>query len=113
LAENIDNMKKIICILLCLLISGTASFAQDKSDKAAKGGDRKNSRNGSKMNGMATQKATQNNVASPGTSASKPNTTHMKQDGAPDKRFKENKEVKKPVHMKKDGTPDKRYKENK
>ncbi len=35
-------------------------------------------------------------------------TAHLKKDGTPDKRFKENK-----VHLKKDGTPDKRYKENK
>ena len=36
---------------------------------------------------------------------------HLKKDGTPDKRFKENKA--KPVHLKKDGTPDKRFKENK
>ena len=36
---------------------------------------------------------------------------HLKKDGTPDKRYKENKA--KPVHMKKNGTPDKRYKENK
>lgn len=35
-------------------------------------------------------------------------TKHLKKDGTPDKRYKENK-----VHLKKDGTPDKRYKENK
>ncbi|ANH81479.1 hypothetical protein A8C56_11240 [Niabella ginsenosidivorans] len=35
------------------------------------------------------------------------NTAHVKKDGTPDKRYKENK------HVKKDGTPDKRYKENK
>lgn len=34
-------------------------------------------------------------------------TQHMKKDGTPDKRFKENK------HLKKDGTPDKRFKANK
>lgn len=33
--------------------------------------------------------------------------THLKKDGTPDKRYKEN------THLKKDGTPDKRYKENK
>ena len=36
---------------------------------------------------------------------------HLKKDGTPDKRYKENKA--KPVHLKKNGTPDKRYKENK
>lgn len=40
---------------------------------------------------------------------------HLKQDGTPDKRYKENKEPKKEVvgPTKKDGTPDMRYKENK
>jgi hypothetical protein len=38
-------------------------------------------------------------------------TQHLKKDGTPDKRYKENKA--KPVHTKKDGTPDKRFKENK
>ncbi len=38
----------------------------------------------------------------------------MKKDGTPDKRYKENKEVKQAgVPLKKDGTPDMRYKENK
>ena len=37
---------------------------------------------------------------------------HLKKDGTPDKRFKENK-TKPAVHLKKDGTPDKRFKENK
>ncbi|HVM88325.1 MAG TPA: hypothetical protein VMT76_09050 [Puia sp.] len=44
-------------------------------------------------------------------------TTHVKKDGTPDKRFKENKDAAKAkpatTHVKKDGTPDKRYKENK
>ena len=39
-------------------------------------------------------------------------TTHVKKDGTPDKRFKENKKPP-PQHIKKDGTPDMRYKENK
>jgi hypothetical protein len=37
--------------------------------------------------------------------------THLKKDGTPDKRFKENKPVK--VPLKKDRTPDMRYKANK
>ncbi len=36
---------------------------------------------------------------------------HLKKDGTPDKRYKENKTPKGP--LKKDGTPDKRYKANK
>lgn len=39
-----------------------------------------------------------------------PSSTHLKADGTPDKRFKENKAK---THLKKNGTPDKRYKENK
>jgi hypothetical protein len=48
------------------------------------------------------------------TPATKPatTTTHLKKDGTPDKRFKENK-TPPPQHLKKDGTPDKRFKENK
>ena len=41
----------------------------------------------------------------------KPATQHLKKDGTPDKRFKENKTPKGP--LKKDGTPDMRYKANK
>ena len=36
-----------------------------------------------------------------------PQAQHLKKDGTPDKRFKENK------HLKADGTPDKRFKDNK
>ncbi|MBS1736464.1 MAG: hypothetical protein JSS98_07620 [Bacteroidetes bacterium] len=36
---------------------------------------------------------------------------HLKKDGTPDKRFKDNKAA--THHLKKDGTPDMRYKENK
>jgi hypothetical protein len=39
---------------------------------------------------------------------------HLKKDGTPDKRYKENKEAKPAAGpTKKDGTPDKRYKSNK
>ncbi len=42
-------------------------------------------------------------------------TTHVKKDGTPDKRYKENKSKKttEKKHLKKDGTLDKRFKENK
>ena len=45
----------------------------------------------------------------------KAKTEHVKKDGTPDKRFKENKTAPaaKVKHLKKDGTPDKRFKENK
>lgn len=38
---------------------------------------------------------------------------HLKKDGTPDKRFKENKAAKTEGPKKKDGTPDMRYKQNK
>src|SRR6187397_1180786 len=45
---------------------------------------------------------------------------HLKKDGTPDRRYKENKSYSAPSnysssssHLKKDGTPDRRYKENK
>ena len=51
-------------------------------------------------------------TSSASTFQQKPATTqHLKKDGTPDKRFKENKTPKGP--LKKDGTPDKRYKANK
>ncbi len=43
----------------------------------------------------------------------KAQTSHVKKDGTPDKRFKENKDSAKTKHLKKDGTPDKRFKDNK
>ena len=45
------------------------------------------------------------------TASHKSTTVHVKKDGTPDRRFKENKST--TVHLKKDGTPDMRYKENK
>jgi len=52
-------------------------------------------------------------TSSASTFQQKPATTqHLKKDGTPDKRFKENKTTT-TVHLKKDGTPDKRFKENK
>ena len=50
--------------------------------------------------------------AHPSVLQTKPATAqHLKKDGTPDKRFKENKAAK--GHLKKDGTPDKRFKANK
>ena len=80
-------MKKIICILMCLLVMGTASFGQTSAAKKA----------------PASGK-----VSSPAPAAK------MKKDGTADMRYKENKAMAKPAGpMKKDGTPDMRYKANK
>lgn len=80
-------MKKITLLLaaLMLFISG-ATFAQTSSASTAKA--------------PATKTAT---------------TSHVKKNGTPDKRYKENKATTSTTttHLKKNGTPDKRYKENK
>ena len=97
-------MKKIICILMSVLILGTASFAQNKeAGKPVK-----------KTNSPAAQK-----VQAPGNTESvtaRP-AAKLKKDGTPDMRVKENKASKgtaKPAGpLKKDGTPDMRYKANK
>lgn len=46
--------------------------------------------------------------------ATSANTKHLKKDGTPDRRYKENKKEEKPASgpTKKDGTPDMRYKAN-
>ncbi len=89
-------MKKIVCILMSLLIMGTASFAQDKAGKPVK-------------KAPATKTA-----AAPKTEEAPKTATKMKKDGTPDMRYKENKAAAKPAGpTKKDGTPDMRYKANK
>ena len=91
-------MKKIICILISLMVFGTASFAQNKTDKAP-----------AKKAAAPAAKDTTTTVATPAKPAAK-----TKKDGTPDNRFKENKAAAKPAGpLKKDGTPDKRYKANK
>ncbi len=81
-------MKKISLIASLLLVFTCFSFAQTTPAAATK------------------------KPATTTTAATTPaTTTHLKKDGTPDKRFKENKTP--PAHLKKDGTPDMRYKENK
>jgi hypothetical protein len=97
-------MKKIICIMLALLVVGSASFAQKAK--------------GTKDSKPATkQEAPAGKAKEPqGTSKDTPKKTDkkLKKDGTPDMRHKENKEAAKPTQkLKKDGTPDMRYKENK
>ncbi|HVT85970.1 MAG TPA: hypothetical protein VHD35_12270 [Chitinophagaceae bacterium] len=58
-----------------------------------------------------TEKSAKTKTATTSSTASTKTSTHLKSDGTPDKRFKENKEAKGP--MKKNGTPDMRYKANK
>jgi hypothetical protein len=86
-------MKKLICILMSILIMGTASFAQSTNAKQTK------------------VKATRQAPAA----ATDQKAVKTKKDGTPDMRAKENKAaaVKPAQKLKKDGTPDMRYKENK
>jgi hypothetical protein len=90
-------MKKIFCILLSLMVLGTASFAQKKETKA-------------KQESKTEKAITKDDKAAP--------SRKMKKDGTPDMRYKENKDAAKAEQkpagkMKKDGTADMRYKENK
>jgi hypothetical protein len=92
-------MKKIICILMALFIMGSASFAQDKKETKAATPKQK-----------SATKTKEAKTDAP--KADKPKTEHVKKDGTPDKRFKENKATT-DGPKKKDGTPDMRYKKNK
>ncbi len=89
-------MKKIFTLLLAIACLVTVTFAQTKKDDKSKG------------------KEPVKKEAAKTTMAKSDDAKHLKKDGTPDKRFKENKEEKQEhKHLKKDGTPDMRYKENK
>ncbi|WP_447641528.1 MULTISPECIES: hypothetical protein [Chitinophagaceae] len=62
---------------------------------------------------MALMLFTTTSFAQDAQQSTKAKTEHVKKDGTPDKRFKENKSATKTKHLKKDGTADKRFKENK
>ncbi len=66
------------------------------------------------LSGSAMAQKSGSKSAKPATVQQK-ETEKLKKDGTPDKRYKENKNVKSApvVPTKKDGTPDKRYKANK
>jgi hypothetical protein len=82
-------MKKILLIASLLIASAGFGFAQ--TTPAATG----------------TKKVDSSKTKASG-------AVHLKKDGTPDMRYKENKQPPvPPVHLKKDSTPDKRYKENK
>lgn len=77
-------MKRILTALLAILMTASVS-----------------------MTSMAQAKPAPKKTAG----TTKVDSAHLKKDGTPDKRFKENKTPAGP--LKKDGTPDKRYKANK
>jgi hypothetical protein len=90
-------MKKIFCLLVSLVVLGTASFAQDKT---------------APKTSTTAKKTTAPKAADVKTPAA--TTAKTKKDGTPDMRYKENKDAAKPgTKLKKDGTPDMRYKANK
>ena len=90
MAQNNLKMKKIFSAIIALLLVSSLSFAQGGGAKPAP------NKKMEKKDGVMQPKP-----------AAKP---HMKKDGTPDMRYKENKEAK---PTKKDGTPDMRHKENK
>ncbi len=87
-------MKRILTLIVALLFMGSLSFAQHARPAAPKS---------NKIEKKAAP-----------AKGDKKTGTHVKNDGTPDMRYKENKEMKKDAKpMKKDGTPDMRHKANK
>jgi hypothetical protein len=96
-------MKKFMTFLAALALSTGLSFAQDTKAKTTKAAPEKKE---------ATQAPAKSKEADGKGEAVA--GSHLKKDGTPDKRFKENKDAKPaPGPTKKDGTPDMRYKSNK
>jgi hypothetical protein len=95
---NRNKMKKLL--IAALLFAGTFSFAnaQTKQKHDTK---------------KATTTAATTKTAPAKVDKSTTTTKHLKADGTPDKRYKENKTAATAGPLKKDGTPDKRYKANK
>ncbi len=85
-------MKKIgIALIALMFIITTNGMAQ-------------NSKKGTARKKAKTEKSIESSTQ---TEVTTTREQHLKKDGTPDKRYKENKK------LKKDGTPDRRYKENK
>jgi hypothetical protein len=97
-----ENMKKFITFLAIVAFTIGSTFAQT---------------GGSKPKGGATKAAPTKQSDKKDVKADKIEAApadHVKKDGTPDKRYKENKEAKPAAGpTKKDGTPDMRYKSNK
>jgi hypothetical protein len=96
-------MKKFIAFLMAATCLASVTFAQvkkvDKPKTTVKKGSVKPVEKSTKAGASVTKAETKE---------------HLKKDGTPDKRFKENKESKPAAGpLKKDGTPDMRYKSNK
>lgn len=114
-------MKKILSLIMALLfVCTTAISAQEVTTRSKKDKAKTELKKDAGGKGRTIKKSKikdrtskDENSAAKSSGASLGSTTHIKADGTPDKRYKENKVPEKTVHLKKDGTPDKRYKENK
>lgn len=97
-----NYMKKIILAALVLLLGTGIGFAQQAPAKTTQDKAKHAKKEATAVKPKSS--TSEQHVASAATSTS---STHLKKDGTPDKRYKQNK------HLKKDGTPDKRFKSNK
>lgn len=95
-------MKKIIAFFLALSCLAIVTFAQVTKDTKPK----------TTVKKVPVKPVTKAKTVTPVSKVQ--SKEHLKKDGTPDKRFKENKEPKTAAGpLKKDGTPDMRYKSNK
>lgn len=90
-------MKKTWILIVALFVTSTTLFSQTKQPE---------------KKAPAKKEAATKEQPKAATNTAPKTTEHVKKDGTPDKRFKENKKAPE-VKTKKDGTPDKRFKENK
>lgn len=95
-------MKRIILAALVLLLSTGIGFAQQTPAKTTQDKTKHAKKEATAVKPNTT--AAEHHVAS---ASAAPSSAHLKKDGTPDKRYRQNK------HLKKDGTPDKRFKSSK
>jgi len=114
------SILSLIMIMVLLFVCTTTISAQEVTNRSKKDGTRTELKKDAEGKGQTIKKSKakdkgskMENSEAKSAGASSVNTTHLKADGTPDKRYKENKASEKTIHLKKDGTQDKRYKENK
>lgn len=118
-AKLSNRMKKVITLCMAaMFLVATAMSAQTAATPAKKDVKKEAKKADAKV--TTTKKDVTKEVKKTDVKATKATTTtaasaqHLKKDGTPDKRYKENKAAATTTkHLKKDGTPDMRYKENK
>lgn len=109
-------MKKIIALFAVLAFMLNITVAQEATKPKNKAEAKKEVRTEKKAEkAEKAEKAKKEQKAPVADEGRKAEGDHLKKDGTPDKRYKENKQPEKEVTgpTKKDGTPDMRYKENK